>query len=114
MYLRFAGPIELLSARAAEAFGRDAVPAISKPMGPALLEAGAGLFLCRPADADLALREAMRLGAPRADFKDCSLVLFSLRIRLDARHEGHSGLGPIAALTWLELARAKRRTGPAQ
>jgi hypothetical protein len=91
------GPTGALRAGAADALLARGTPLRSQ----APLEGGLGFFLCRPGDPELALKEAMRIGPPRADFLDCSLVLFGIRF----------GSDPFAAATWRELARARRRTG---
>jgi hypothetical protein len=96
LYLAMSGPIEKLSSRGAEALGRRGVPVEKPPF-----EAGIGFFLCRPANPEIASRTAMLLGPPRADFRDCSLVLLGLRL----------GADPFSAATWRELGRARRHTG---
>jgi hypothetical protein len=95
LYLSMKGPIAELSARVAAAFGPDPSP------GGQALAPGIGVFLCRPSDPGLALREAGLMGAPRADFRDCSLTLLGIQ----------TGADPFSAAVWRELARAKRRTG---
>jgi hypothetical protein len=96
LYLAMRGPIDKLSLRIAETLGGGGLP-IEKPP----FEAGIGFFLCRPADPELAAKTALRIGPPRADFRDCSLVRLGLRL----------GDDPFAAATWRELGRARRRTG---
>jgi len=96
LYLAIGGPLAPLRARAADAF-RARAPSYADPP----LEAGLGVFLCKPADPPLALALAERIGPPRASFRDCALVLLKLRL----------GADPFAALVWREFARSKRRTG---
>jgi hypothetical protein len=96
LYLSMGGPMGALRAAAA------AMPARGAPLDiKAPLEVGLGFFLCRPADTELALAEATRIGLPRVGFLDCSLVILGLRL----------GPDPYAAAAWRELARARRRTG---
>jgi hypothetical protein len=95
LYLSLSGPLDTLSSRASALL----LPGEAEEAMP--LEAGLGVFLCRPRDPVAAMEEAERIGAPRADFLDCSLVLLALRYSAD----------PFSALRWREQARAKRRTG---
>ena len=99
LYLALRGPIERLSSRVAELMsGRGGG---LYPLDPPL-EPGVGFFLCRPdSDPETALSEALVLEPPRADFRDCALVVLDLSF----------GPDPFAAVAWRETARAKRRTG---
>jgi hypothetical protein len=97
LYLGMSGPLPLLSSRASGCLGEA-----QGELGSSWpLEAGVGFFLCRPSEPELALAAAARIGAPRADFLDCSLSRSCLRF----------GTDPFSAMTWRELGRAKRRTG---
>ncbi len=98
LYLAISGPVAELSARATALFGAAALGDGSD--GPPL-EPGIGVFLCRPSDPELGLSEALRIGPPRVDFRDCSLLSLGFRL----------GSDPFAAATWRELSRARRRTG---
>jgi hypothetical protein len=94
MYLALKGPLAELSLRASkilEGWGD----------GQAGLEPGIGFFICRPSSPPAALREAELIGPPSLRFLDCSLVLFGLKHPDD----------PFEALSWRELARARRHTG---
>ena len=103
LFLVVEGPMETLSLRAAKALDEGRPP--MEEHG-AILEGlprgGVGIFLCHPSDQGRALAEAQVLGPPRLDFGDCSLVLLGLSL----------GRTPFGALSWRELARARRRTGP--
>ena len=99
LYLAISGPVAELSARATAAFGGTAFG--DADLRDAPLEPGIGVFLCRPSDPDRGLREALGIGPPRVVFRDCSLLLLNLRL----------GSDPLAAATWRERARARRRTG---
>jgi len=95
-YLNLRGPTNMLSSRGEAALEKLGLAAAAGPP----LEAGKGFFLCRfpePESTAAALGEA-----PVVGFRDCSLVLLSFRF----------GPDPFSSMTWRELARAKRRTGP--
>jgi hypothetical protein len=95
-YLGLREPAKILSSRADEALEKLGLAAAAEPP----LEAGKGFFLCRGAKPE---PSATSLGvAPIIGFRDCSLVLLSFRF----------GPDPFSSMTWRELARAKRRTGP--
>ncbi len=101
LYLALVGPLEELCSRAAGALrARGLAPWAEPP-----LEAGMGVFLCRPADPGLALSVAERIPPPRAAFGDCSLALLALRFGPSRDHVP----GAFVALRWRELARAGRR-----
>ncbi len=102
LYLAVNGPLEELSSRANEAFRAARLEA---PI-PAPLETGIGVFLCRSSDPPRALQEVELIGVPRANFRDCSLVLFGLRYGRGPGEEHVSS--PFDALAWRELARARR------
>jgi hypothetical protein len=95
-YLKLSGPLLELSQASAEAFGGMGM----LPRSAAPLESAEGFFLCRASASD---SDASSLPSPpRLSFKDCSLVAMGLSWSVD----------PMRALTWRELARSKRRTGP--
>jgi hypothetical protein len=102
LYLSVEGPLRSLSSRVEALL--DAQSGRQDRAAPAPLEAGIGFFLCRSAEPEVALREALSLEPPGLSFLDCALVVLRLRY----------GPDPFMAQTWRELARAKRRTGPSR
>ena len=92
LYLEFSGPLKALSARIREA-AKVLEPCLSRR---APFEAGKGFFLGQ------ALEPVSFPDPPRLSFRDCSLLL----LRLDFSEEDFE------AVSWREIARAKRRTGP--
>ena len=101
--LTLRGPMENLALRASETLGRgEGQQAEAQGWIESLLPCGRGIFLCAAKDPLAAQSRAQELGPPRAEFGDCSLVLLGLSL---------AGRG-LRALSWRELGRAKRRTGP--
>ena len=96
LYLELRGPLGELCARVAAALGEGLASERSSP-----LDTGLGIFLCSHPDPEFAASEAERIGPPRVDFLDCSLLLLGLR------YAGE----PFSGLAWRELARSRRRTG---
>lgn len=95
-YLRLRGPLRGLSEASAAAFGEMGMLEYSSPP----FEPGLGFFLFGPGVPE-ANPSSLPL-PPELSFKDCSLVAMGLRWKGD----------PLLALTWRELSRSKRRTGP--
>ena len=100
LYLSLMGPLESLCSHAAKVL--NAGRPVAQTAAP--LETGIGFFICRSPDPPRALVEAERIGLPRADFRDCSLILLGLRYSLGPGPEHE--VRPFEALSWREFARA--------
>lgn len=103
LYLAMNGPLEELSSRAVAAF---LAARLEAPM-ESPLATGLGCFLCRSSDPQRALQEAERIGVPRVNFRDCSIVLLGLRYGYTGPDRNRE-VDPLEALSWRELARARR------
>jgi hypothetical protein len=97
LFLRLAGPLRLLTERAAAAAaGLGLSPAAAPPFEP-----GRGFFLRRTPGESGSEDLPIALEPPPFSFLDCSLAL----IRFDL------GTDPFRAASWKVLARSRRRTG---
>lgn len=102
LYLGIEGPWDELRARALKACAALGLKETKEPPY-AIVK---GFFLCR--DLDAAPGELPP--PPKISFRDCSLVA----LRLCYRSGAGSGSDPLAAATWSERARSRRRTGASE